>query len=142
ILPGEKQDQFFVVQRFAQVTGRMLIDAHSTLSAEGKPVVAFEFNEEGAEKFYDLTSKHYRRNLAIVLDDVVISAPQIQQALNNKGIITGIGTLEETKTLAALLKAGSFVAPVTFEEERRIGPSLGEESIYKGLISCLIGLAI
>jgi preprotein translocase subunit SecD len=147
IVPGEKRDGgFYVVQRFAQVTGRMLIDAHSQLCSDDlgrmSPCVAFEFNEEGAEKFYDLTSKNYHRNLAIVLDDVVISAPEIQQALKSTGVIRGLFTLEETKTLAALLKAGSFVAPVTFEEERQIGPSLGEESIQKGLMSCLIGLAI
>lgn len=147
ILPGEKRDkEFYVLQRFAKVTGRMLIDAHFGLVPDSmgrtNPAVTFELNEEGAEKFEELTSKNYGRNLAIVLDDVVISAPRINSTIKNMGNITGSFTLEETKTLAALLKAGSFVAPVTFEEERQIGPSLGEESIYKGLLSCLIGLAL
>jgi preprotein translocase subunit SecD len=106
------------------------------------PVVAFDFNDEGAERFYDLTSNNIGRPLAIVLDDEIIQVATIQTGIRDTGTITGMQSPEVAKTLAKLLKSGSFTAPVTFEEERQIGPSLGQESIEKGLYSCLIGLIL
>lgn len=147
IFPGESRDgyvPFYVVQKFAVVTGRMLSDARPSMGGQSgvEPVVQFSFNSEGADKFYELTSKNNGKHLAIVLDNEVISAPVIQSAIRGTGTITGKFTNAEVKTLAYLLKSGSFVAPVTFEEERQIGPSLGNDSIRSGLISCLAGLAI
>ncbi len=147
ILPGESKEgytPFYVVHRYAKVTGRMLSDARPSMGGQSgvEPVVQFSFNDEGAEKFYELTSKSYGKHLAIVLDNEVISAPVIQAAIRGTGSITGRFTNAEVKTLAYLLKSGSFVAPVTFEEERQIGPSLGYDSIRSGLISCLAGLLI
>ncbi len=147
ILPGESKGgfrQFYVVQRFASVTGRMLASASPAMGGQTgvEPVVRFAFNDEGAEKFYELTSKSYGKHLAIVLDNEVISAPVIKVAIRGNGEITGNFTSTEAKSLAYLLKSGSFVAPVTFEEERQIGPSLGHDSIRSGLISCLAGLLI
>jgi len=147
ILPGERRDSytsFYVVQKFATVTGRMLSDARPAMGGQTgvDPVVEFTFNDEGAEKFYALTSKNHGKSLAIVLDGEVISAPVIQAAIRSRGSITGNFTSAEVKKLAYLLKSGSFVAPVTFEEERQIGPSLGEDSIKSGLHSCLAGLGI
>lgn len=147
IIPGERKDgysPFYVVQRFATVTGRMLSDARPSMGGQSgvQPIVQFSFNDEGAERFYELTSKNYGKQLAIVLDNEVISAPVIQAAIRGTGSITGNFTNAEVKTLAYLLKSGSFVAPVTFEEERQIGPSLGQDSINSGLNSCLAGLAI
>jgi len=147
ILPGEQKDgytQYFVVQRFASVTGRMLANARPSMGGKTgvEPVVQFSFNEEGGQKFYDLTSKNYGKHVAIVLDNEVISAPVIQAAIRGNGEITGNFTSAGAKSLAYLLKSGSFVAPVTFEEERQIGPSLGNDSIRSGLNSCLAGLLI
>lgn len=147
ILPGERKDgytPFYVVQKFATVTGRMLSDARPAMGGQSgvQPVVSFSFNDEGAERFYELTSKNYGKQLAIVLDSEVISAPVIQAAIRGTGSITGNFTNAEVKTMAYLLKSGSFVAPVSFEEERQIGPSLGQDSINSGLHSCLAGLAI
>lgn len=147
IVPGERKDgytPFYVVQKFARVTGRMLSDARPAMAGQTgvEPIVQFSFNEEGAEKFHELTSRNIGKNLAIVLDNEVISAPVIQSAIRGTGSITGRFTNAEVKTLAYLLKSGSFVAPVTFEEERQIGPSLGSDSIKSGLHSCLAGLLI
>ena len=147
ILPGDRSSgrtQYYLVEKYAKVTGRFLQDARPALGGRTgvEPVVSFEFNPEGSEKFYELTSKHYGRNLAIVLDNEVISAPTISTAIRGSGIISGNFTTESARKLSHLLKSGSFVAPVTFEEERQIGPSLGEESIRKGLISCLAGLGL
>lgn len=149
ILPGEREHgrtpYYYVVQKYAKVTGNMLADARPKLmgGATGmNPEVDFSFNDEGAEKFYELTSKNIGRQLAIVLDGEVISAPKINSAIRNSGRIEGNFTSDEVKKLAYLLKSGSFVAPVTFEEERQIGPSLGAESIKHGLYSCMGGFGL
>jgi preprotein translocase subunit SecD len=147
ILPGERGNggtMYYVVQKFAKVTGNMLNDARPALGGTtgGQPVVTFSFNDEGAEKFYELTSKNIRRNLAIVLDGEVISAPRVDSAIRHTGNITGEFSAAEAKKLAYLLKSGSFAAPVTFEEERLVGPSLGAEAVNNGLLSCLGGFFI
>ena len=147
ILPGEKKhgiSSYYVVQKFAKVTGNMLTDARPAIGGRsgGEPIVSFSFNDEGADKFYELTSKNINRRLAIVLDGEVISAPKIESAIRHTGSITGEFSGDEAKQLSHLLKSGSFAAPVTFEEERQIGPSLGAESIRNGLLSCLGGFLI
>ena len=147
IVPGvrnEGRPEYYLVQKYADITGKLLKDARAVLSGKTgvEPVVMFTFNPEGAEKFYNLTSKNYGRRLAIVLDNEVISAPEIHVAIRETGEIIGNFTTESARALALLLKSGSFVAPVTFEEERQIGPSLGADSINRGLFSCLAGLGI
>ena len=147
ILPGEGHGgyrNYYVVQRYAKITGNMLASANPTLGGQtgGQPVVAFSFNDEGGDRFYQLTSKNIGRQIAIILDGEVISAPKVDSAIRKSGVITGNFTSAETKKLAYLLKSGSFAAPVTFEEERQIGPSLGAESIKKGLYSCLGGFML
>lgn len=147
ILPGERMHghtPYYVVQKYAKVTGNMLSDARPAMGGKSTvdPIVQFSFNEDGADKFYELTSKNINRQLAIVLDNEVISAPRIESAIRSSGSITGSFTSDEVKKLAYLLKSGSFVAPVTFEEERQIGPSLGAESIKNGLYSCMGGFAL
>ncbi|HLC07503.1 MAG TPA: protein translocase subunit SecD [Candidatus Babeliales bacterium] len=147
ILPGERENGrslYYVVQRYAKVTGNMLADAKPAIGGRtgGEAVVQFSFNDEGADKFYELTSKNIGRQLAIVLDNEVISAPKVESAIRGTGSITGTFSGAEAKKLAYLLKSGSFAAPVTFEEERQIGPSLGAASIKSGLMSCLGGFLI
>lgn len=147
LLPGKERGigtEYYLVERFPQVTGRMLKDARPAFGGRTgiEPIVHFSFTAEGGEKFYNLTSKHFGRRLAIVLDGEVISAPEIKAAIRDSGEISGNFTADSARTLSALLKSGSFVAPVTFEEERQIGPGLGEDSRHRGLVACLIGLAL
>lgn len=147
ILPGENdggRSAYYVVQRYARVTGNMLSSAQAAIGGKtgGEPFVQFSFNDEGGNKFYDLTSKNIGRRLAIVLDNEVISAPNVESAIRGTGSITGNFSGNDAKRLAYLLKSGSFAAPVTFEEERQIGPSLGEASIKSGLYSCLGGFLL
>ncbi len=109
ILPGERdhgRTPYYVVQRYAKVTGNMLADARPTMGGKTgvEPVVQFSFSDEGGDKFYELTSKNYNRQLAIVLDGEVISAPRIESAIRNTGTITGNFTTAEVKKLAYLLK--------------------------------------
>lgn len=146
ILPGQMRNDgrietYYVVPKYTDITGRLLRDAHPEVTEKGM-VVAFEWTPEGGDKFYDLTSKNYRRQLAVVLDGVVIQAPHIDAAIRTSGHISGGFTGPKARELSLLLKSGSFVAPVTFEEERQVGPTLGEESIKRGLFSCLVGLGL
>lgn len=150
ILTGEESvngspEIYYLVSKFAEVTGKDLRSAKAELSRDTlrqQPVVNFQFSSEGGQKFYELTSKNVGKKLAIVLDGKVVSAPDIRVAIRDAGTISGGFTVESAKQLASLLSSGAFVAPVTFEEERQIGPSLGAESIKQGLVSCLVGLAL
>lgn len=145
IVPGkERSHGFYMVPQFTALTGRLLKDAKMDFGGDfgTQAVVKFTFKPEGGEKFYELTANNIGRQIAILIDGVVITAPVAQSAIHSEGQITGNFTPEEAQALAGLLKSGAFVAPVTFEEERHIGPSLGAESIRNGLIACLVGLAL
>ncbi len=149
ILPGKSRgDQapyYYLVSKYTDITGKYLKDARAGLGGDGgsEAVVNFTFNPDGAQKFYELTSRNIGRVVAIILDGIVISAGQIKSAIRESGSISGgFRDIKETRELALLLQSGSYVAPVTFEEERQIGPSLGYESIRSGLVSCLVGLLL
>jgi preprotein translocase subunit SecD len=145
MLPGKAFDGkiFYLVDRYTDITGKLLSDARASFdSGKNQWVVNFQFIPEGGQKFHTLTSKNYHRQLAVVLDGVVITAPRINGAISDNGYIEGEFTPQSAKELALLLKSGSFVAPITFEEERQVGPSLGEASIKSGLLSCLVGLGL
>lgn len=149
IVPGEndrkgRDQQFYLVSDYTDLTGKELKNAEPALGGMTgtDPVVTFEFKPDGADRFYDLTSKNHGKQIAVIIDNHVISAPQVQATIHSSGNITGNFTWEAAQDLATALKAGSFVAPVTFEEERRIGPSLGQESIRQGLMSCAIGMGL
>lgn len=141
---GEKK--YYLVSDYADVTGRDLRDAFPGLSSGrmgGTQIaVNFKLTPEGGKKFADLTGKNIGRHLAAILDNKVISAATINDEIHSEGSISGRFSSEKAKELAMLLKSGAFVAPVEFAEERRIGPSLGYESIKNGLMSCLIGLGL
>lgn len=146
IVPEYRGDHqhFYLVPAFSDLTGRLLKGARAGLGGDTgvEPVVNFEFKPAGAAKFYELTSNNIERKLAIILDGEVKCAPVVHSALSSSGMISGAFTASEAQELAMLLRAGSFVAPVTIEEERTIGATLGQESIRKGLIACIIGMLL
>lgn len=140
----EDGNMYFLVPRYTDLTGRLLKDSYMGFGGQSNSdaVVNFRFNPEGGEKFYELTRKNYNRQIAFILDGKVISAPRVSSPIRDSGLIHGSFTPQSANELAMLLKSGAFVAPVTFEEERQIGPSLGQESIRQGLLACLVGLAL
>ena len=147
ILPGKQegyQKPYFLVPAYTDLTGRLLKDSYVGFAGRtGTGVaVSFVFKPEGGQKFYELTRKNPNRQIAMILDGVVISAPRVSGPIGAQGNITGNFTTESAQELAMLLKSGAFVAPVTFAEERQIGPSLGAESINKGIRACLVGLLL
>jgi len=149
IVPGRSSAaggmHYYLVPRYTDLTGRLLKTAQASPTG-GKfgfePVVQFELKPEGGEKFYELTSRGAQQMIAMIVDGVVVTAATAREPLRTNGEISGNFTIESAQELAGLLRSGAFVAPVTFEEDRTIGPSLGSESIRSGLISCLIGLTL
>ena len=126
-----------VVQKKVLLTGRDITTARVSIDQNtSEPYVSVEFNAAGAKAFGDLTEANVGRRLAIVLDGNVHSAPPIRERIpSGRAQITGGFTSEDATDLAIVLRAGALPAPVQFLEERAVGPSLGADSIRKGLIS-------
>lgn len=142
---GEGYSESYLVSKFADLTGKDFSDARPGFGgrAGSSLVIKLKLTPEGSKKFYEITSKNVGRRLAAVLDGHVIVAPVINEPISGGQCeISGRFVGKEANELAALLKSGAFVAPITFEEERRILPTLGTESIRAGLTSCLIGLVV
>ena len=136
-----KDGGYYMVDKEAKVTGADLDDAHLTMYGDnGYPEVSFSFNAEGARKFGQLTGSNLQKQLAIVLDNTIQSAPVVQSRISKEGRITGTFTLEEARQLTIVLKAGALPAPVRVIEKRTIGPTLGEDSIKSGLSASLYAL--
>lgn len=124
------------------ITGEMLVDAQSTVN-NGAPVVSFKFNNLGAKLFGDASTKNVGKMLAIVLDNMVISAPAIREPiLSGSGIISGNFTVQSASELALLLRAGALPVPLQIVEERTVGPSLGADSIESGATAAMFGTAM
>jgi len=136
------QSAYYVVRKHVEVAGEHLVDAQPSF-ADGRPVVSFRFDAVGGRIFGKVTSENLKKNLAIVLDNKVVSAPTIQSPiLQGNGQISGGFTVEEANDLALVLRSGALPTSITFLEERSVGPSLGADSIRAGLIASLVGLAL
>ncbi len=132
--PGDASTVYYLVKRVAAVEGRDLRSARPGIDSNGRPAVNFTLNSEGARKFGDVTGANIGRNLAIILDNRVQTAPVINGRITADGIIEGIGI--------AGRGAGSVADPAVglaagarsrYLQERRIGPTLGADSIRCGL---------
>jgi protein-export membrane protein SecD len=125
------------------LTGANLINAKVDFNEFGQPGVSIEFNKDGANIFAGITEKNRERNLAMVLDGIVQSAPRVASKIpDGKASISGNFSDEDAKLLATALRAGALPAPVKVIEERTVGPSLGDDSIRKGFLASVIGIAI
>ncbi len=133
--------QMGLIKRFSPVGGAQLVDARAGIDQRsGEPIVTFRFNSTGARIFGQVTTQNVNRPFAIVLDDKIVSAPNIQEPiLGGSGQIEGRFTLEETQNLAIILRAGALPADLEFIEERNVGPSLGADSIRAGKLAGIFG---
>jgi len=140
-VPGSQRKIPFLLKKRAVLTGEYLTDARVQIDSQyNEPYVSISFDSRGARLFEQITGANIQKRLAIVLDDVVNSAPVIQDKISGgRAQITGRFTMEEARDLAIVLRAGSLPAPVKIIEERTVGPSLGKDSINKGLKSMIIG---
>ncbi|HEY0424585.1 MAG TPA: protein translocase subunit SecD [Rhodopila sp.] len=135
--PGEK----IGVRKRIDVDGADLTDARAGTSPEtGDWVVNFTFNSVGARRFADVSRANVNHRFAIVLDDKVISAPVIREAITaGRGQISGSFNASSANDLAVLLRAGALPAPLIVVEERSVGPELGADSIRAGAVSLVAG---
>ena len=131
----------FIIKKRVLMSGERLTNASATVDPQsGKYVVAFELDRKGAKKFGKITTENKFKRLAIILDNKVISAPQIREPITGgQGNITGNFTPESANDLAVLLRAGSLPAPIKIIEERSVGPSLGADSIKAGKKALIVG---
>jgi preprotein translocase subunit SecD len=138
--PGEK----IAVRRRVEVDGGDLTDARAGQNPQtGEWVVNFAFNSLGARRFGDVTRVNVGHRFAIVLDNKVISAPVIRDAITGgRGEISGSFTAASANDLAVLLRAGALPAPLTVVEERSVGPELGADAIRAGALSLLVGFIL
>jgi len=139
--PGSQKKTPFLLKKRAVLTGEYLTDARVRIDSEySEPYVSISFDSRGARLFEQITGANIKKRLAIVLDSVVNSAPVIQDKISGgRAQITGRFTMEEARDLAIVLRAGALPAPVKIIEERTVGPSLGKDSIDKGLKSMIAG---
>lgn len=139
----EDKDIFYLLDGSKKISGAGLIHASADRNLNNlQHEIQFQFDVDGGNKFYELTGKNIGRTLAIVLDGQVISSPQINEQIGSNGRISGNFDEKRSKNTALMLRTGAFSAPLKFEEERTIGPSLGQESIRYGLFSCLTSLVL
>jgi preprotein translocase subunit SecD len=134
-------DTQIALQDRTQLTGAAITNAEVRIDTQyNTPYVAMDFDAQGAKIFERITGENVKKRLAIVLDGIVYSAPVIQDKIGGgKATITGSFTMEEARDLAVVLRAGALPAPVKILEQRTVGPSLGRDSIHKGILASIVG---
>jgi preprotein translocase subunit SecD len=134
--------QFYLLRKAAIVSGRELRNARRGQGQFGEAVVNFYLVPAAGEKFGEFTESHIGEPAAIVLDGKVITAPSIRSRITDEGYIEGGFTIEGADDLALKLRAGALPASITYLEERTVGPSLGRDSIVRGVRAMVTGLII
>jgi SecD/SecF fusion protein len=130
-----------LVKKRPELTGASLKSASPTLGQYGEPIISFNLDAKGGKIFALTTEQNLNKRLAIVLDNEVLMAPVIKSAITGgSGVIEGRFTQTEAQDIANVLNAGALPAPVEIIEERTVSPTLGTDSIKKGIISGLVGL--
>lgn len=134
----------YLIEDRVIVAGENLVDAQATFNQQtSEPVVSFRFDSKGASRFGQATQQNVGRLFAIILDNQVISAPQIREPiLGGSGQISGNFTTQSANDLAVLLRAGALPADLTIIEERTVGPSLGADSISAGAYASMIAAVL
>jgi preprotein translocase subunit SecD len=135
--------EFFALKMDAELTGEVITNARAQSDQQGfgGAVVTMEMNDKGTRMWAQITGANVQKRIAIVLDSVVYSAPVVRQKITGgNSQIEGMANMDEARLLEIVLKAGALPAPVEIIEERTVGPSLGEDSIQKGMWSFIIGV--
>jgi preprotein translocase subunit SecD len=138
VLP-QVQGGFIAVKRRVMVSGDQLVDARQGFDQDGRPVVEIKFNPEGARRFGRVTQENVNKPFAIILDDKVLSAPNINEPiLTGSAQISGGFTVQSANELAISLASGKLPVKLNVIEERTVGPDLGADSIHKGVIASVV----
>ncbi len=139
---GTPSTVYYIVRRVPSVTGRDLRNARPTLDENNQPAVSFSLNQEGSRKFGQTTEQNIGRQLAVILDNRVFSAPRIEGRITDEGRITGSFTSQEAQDLGLVLRSGALPASMDYLEERTVGPTLGADSIRAGVMASVGGLLL
>ena len=141
---GLKFYRLYALKKEPELTGSVITEANATFSVDQSlPEVSMKMNDEGTKIWARTTGANIGKQIAIVLDGAVYSAPVVQSKIpNGSSVINGIGSIEEAKDLEIVLKAGALPAPVQISEERTVGASLGADSIRAGLFSITLGFLV
>ncbi len=133
-----------IVSKRIILSGDNLVDAKPTMNSQtNETVVSFSLDRVGAKKFGKATSTGVGKQLAIVLDGKIISAPSVREPIiGGSGQISGNFTFQSATDLALLLRSGALPAPLNIIEERTVGPDLGQDSIDAGILSLIIGFLL
>ena len=143
LIISETNEELMVNKRVV-ISGENLIDAQPKFDSQSnQPIVSFTLDRLGAQKFGKITTENVGKRLAIVLDNAVISAPQIREPITGgTGTISGGFSFQESTDLALLLRSGALPAPINIVEERSVGPDLGKDSIEAGIFSLAVGFIL
>jgi preprotein translocase subunit SecD len=133
---------YYMVRKTAAITGRDLRNARPTLDENNLPAVGFTINQDGARKFSKVTGENIGRQLAIILDGRVVSAPRIDGRISDEGRISGSFTQQEAQDLSLVLRSGALPASLDYLRELTVGPTLGQDSIRSGVMASLVGLSL
>ena len=136
---GSRERSFYVLNRQAVITGRDLKNARPTQGQFGSHSITFFLTAGGSQKFGAATGANIGKHLAIVLDNRVQSAPNIKDRITEQGVIEGSFSPEEANDLALVLRAGALPAGLTYLYDGTVGPSLGLDSIRKGITASVAG---
>lgn len=135
---------FHTLKKDPELTGEVITNATATFDqTNNAPIVTMSMNSDGAEKWARITGANVNKRIAIVLDDRVYSAPNVnQRILGGRSVIEGMEDAQEAKLLEIVLKAGALKAPVQIIEERVVGPSLGADSINSGVNASMVAFLV
>ncbi|MCW9097146.1 MAG: protein translocase subunit SecD, partial [Ignavibacteriaceae bacterium] len=141
---GKDYYKMFLVNKEPELTGGVITDAQANIDPNtSTPIVTMTMNSEGATEWARITGANVGKRIAIMLDGAIFSAPVVKGKIpGGRSQIEGMADLNEAKLLEIVLKAGALPAPVDIIEERTVGPSLGEDSINKGLTSVFLGYVL
>ncbi|MCK5706106.1 MAG: protein translocase subunit SecD [Candidatus Aureabacteria bacterium] len=139
----EPEEKDILIKTEPELTGKYLSNATVTFGGNfNEPMVGIEFNPEGSKIFTLVTKENKDKRLAIVLDGLVVSAPVIKSVIHKHGVISGNMSVDKAKRLAFLLKTGALPAPVKIINETTVSPTLGADSIKKGVYAAIYGLIV
>ena len=141
---GEKIHILYAVKKDPELTGKVIVNAMANIDpTSNTPIVTMEMDADGSSDWSRITGSNINKRIAIVLDNVVYSAPVVRSKITGgNSQIEGMANVQEAKLLEIVLKAGALPAPVKIIEERSIGPSLGEDSIRSGILSSIAALIL
>jgi len=144
ILPDAKvKDRKYIVNEVPVLDGSMVTDARVAYDKSQQPIISFTLNSEGSRIFGKFSGESVGKRMAVVLDDVVYSAPVIRERIGGgRGQISGGFTINEAHDVAIALRSGALLAPVTLLEKRSVGPSLGADSIRQSMIALISGFVL